>query len=730
MSTSLPPELRILCHQLSTTPAIELPRLAPTLLRYVSRCQAPLSSPAANAAKADAPAGAVLVHKLKTQLTTLLNGKSAEGRFAAVILIKGVVEAGGWEVLRGAESWVRGLLSLLGKPDPPASKELCIIALTKIYCMTHQYPTLLREITTPTLPAFVTSCLNMISSPASKASSTPLSLIETVFHAFSTLLPCHTTIYRPFATQIRLVTRPYQAPTQSDGLFVPSSLKLISRRLVIALHQTMAKNAGGEEWGQAVRDIVKEIHITSDHVFRAVVEDWESTAGYIAESVDVNQELCGGGKSAEDLPRWVGISAGVERLTSLLEILAQYFHSETSTPVSIPFGSIMDMVSRVLSIAIPSESSAAHGSTKLHPAVDRDERDSLWCGMPQIYVAALQFVNTVADRTQEAFIPLAPGVLDQLVWVFPSGRNTPEFRLAAYTVLTKVLLQAGQGFDRSQAGKLSPMIRSCCRELQPMDLSSSTVGIAEISGKKLHGNSMNTNQNADTFLQNKQISPLLESKNTSLELAASELLPLLLSHVPQQHLDISLRSLIERTAILTHHKNAMLSSILSPFVGKNGKAMTSILPHLTRDFGKDNVVEILLRPRMPLLPAFASRLPTNDAIDEESDDEIMVLNSKAESMQKKQSHDNFLLQNSTSEPGLGPRIDPIIPGSVAPNPFSQNLLIAHQPSPKVEAAATHMSDVQMDSATKDDVKMGSEDHSSDDESVHLNMELDTDSDSE
>lgn len=111
---SLPPELRVLCFQLSSTPATDLPRLLPTLLRHVLRCQIALSSPSGSTGKADASASSVLVHKLKTQLSTLLNGKTIEGRFAAVVLIKAVVEVGGWEVLQGAEQWVRGLLSVLG----------------------------------------------------------------------------------------------------------------------------------------------------------------------------------------------------------------------------------------------------------------------------------------------------------------------------------------------------------------------------------------------------------------------------------------------------------------------------------------------------------------------------------------------------------------------------------------------------------------------------------------
>ncbi len=115
---SLPAELRLLCHQLSHAPTAQLPNLTPTLLRNVLRCQGPLSSGGNPSTKSPASESSVLVHKLKTQVSTLLYGKSTEGRFAAVVLIKAIVAVGGWEVLRGVESWVKGLLSVLGVRDP------------------------------------------------------------------------------------------------------------------------------------------------------------------------------------------------------------------------------------------------------------------------------------------------------------------------------------------------------------------------------------------------------------------------------------------------------------------------------------------------------------------------------------------------------------------------------------------------------------------------------------
>ncbi|TVY12803.1 Pre-rRNA-processing protein rix1 [Lachnellula arida] len=730
---SLPPELRFLCAQLSSTPPTDLPRLTPSLLRNVLRCRAPLSSATGNAAKADASASSVLVHKLKTQLTTLLNGKSQQGRLVAVVLIKAVVEVGGWEILRGAESWVRGLLALLGKPDNAVSKELCIIALTKIYCMTHQYPTLIREITTPTLPTFVTSCLNVISNSSSKVVDVPSSLAETVFRSFTMLLPRHTTIYRPFTSQIRLATKPFIAPTLGDGLVVTSSLKESARGLVVVLHQTVAKNAGGEEWSKAVRGLVKDIHVTADNVFRAVIEDWESTAGYVGEPVNVNQELAGGGVNADDLPPWTGVAAGVERLTGLLEMLAEYFRSETSTPVSIPLGAIMDVVTRMLSIAMSSsDSSSRQGSARLHPAIDRDERDGLWCGMPQIYVAALELVISVDERLQEGFMPFAQGIFDQLVWVYPFGRSTPEFRLVTYVIVAQILLHIGQSFDRTQAGKLGSIIRSCCKDLQPVDPSSRREGAEEDTGKQSRHNA---NQNADTFLQNKQSDVELRLDETDLVVAARDLLSLLLSHIPQEFLDISLRSSIERTAILSHDKDAMLSSILNPFVGKNGKVLASVLPHLTRAFADDGVVEILLRPRMPLLPSAGTHLPTNDAIYEESEDEDMGLHSKINSVQEDLTqHNTPVKAHAVSEhPGLGPAVHTST-HNAAPAQINFDLpscypMAVHNPSTLEDTMLGRNTDHPPQLAGMEDTRM--EDESSDEESVHLNMSLDgMDSDSE
>lgn len=544
-------------------------------------------------------------------------------------------------------------------------------------------------------------------------------LEEIVLQSFAILVPRHTTIYRPFVSQIRLVLRPYLAPTSSDGAFVSSSLKSSARHLNIILHQTASKNAGGEEWAKNVRELIRDIHGTADLVFRAVIEDWESSAGYHAEAIDINRELQGGGKAEQDLPPWTGVYAGAERVSGLLEYLADYFKSETSAPVAIPLGTIFDLITRMLSIPIPSsDATSAMGSARLHPAVDRDEKDGLWAGLPQIYVTALHLLDTVAERLQENFISLAHGSFDQLTWVFPHGKHSSEFRLIVYAVSAKILRLVGPSFERSHGLKLSAIVKSCCQDLtsQERDSKPPNNKIAGTEGKKPHHN-----HNADTFLRSIGDIPMeINAQDLNLVAAAGELLPLFMSHFPQQHLDISLRSLVERTAILSHNKYAMLASILNPFVGKNGRALATILPHLARDFPDDDVIEILLRPRMPLLPSKSTLLPTTNSIVEESEDEDMELNAvPVSSHQEPELTPN---QNSTvaSYPGLGPAQENLV------SDFNASLQVPTFTSTYLSPPSQTIPSLQHQDVTMD---QGDED-SSGDESVHLTMQLDTDSESE
>lgn len=104
--------LRAAVHRLSTTPVKELPIAAEYIASALSDCSSILSAPA------NQPAGsngtATLIHKLKARITGLLQDRTIEGRWTAIIVVKALVEAGQWEIIRGCEPWVRSLIVILG----------------------------------------------------------------------------------------------------------------------------------------------------------------------------------------------------------------------------------------------------------------------------------------------------------------------------------------------------------------------------------------------------------------------------------------------------------------------------------------------------------------------------------------------------------------------------------------------------------------------------------------
>ena len=106
--------LRVVTQRLASTPATRLPHVVPFLASTIASCREIFKySEASEQQGKDGSEVGVVVHKLKTQLSTLLQDKSVEARWSAVILIKATVEAGGWSILQSCGAWTRGLLAIL-----------------------------------------------------------------------------------------------------------------------------------------------------------------------------------------------------------------------------------------------------------------------------------------------------------------------------------------------------------------------------------------------------------------------------------------------------------------------------------------------------------------------------------------------------------------------------------------------------------------------------------------
>ncbi|KAL2814596.1 rRNA processing/ribosome biogenesis-domain-containing protein [Aspergillus granulosus] len=651
--------LRAVNHRLTTLPVQQLPAVAASLAASIAECGELLSAPQSQKNGKTDSDHAVQVHKLVTRLSSLLQDRTFEGRWTAVVLVKALVEAGQWEILRGSEPFVRGLMGILNKPDPTSTKTMAIITLTRIFHLTYQYSTLVREITTPSLPGFITSSLNLISvKPASEPTrrlkpNSPF--LEVVLRAYSELIARHPTIFRPFTAQIHSVL---QAIVGSTSASYSQSVVGISERLFIALHHCAPKNSGGEEWKNACRMTIASIHATANHVLRAVAEQWESVDPSLRQqpghAIDYGREVGSHGTDALGLAGWQGLDMGVDRLLVLLRMLTTFLKTATSTAVSIPVGSILDLTARLMSVTVPSDT----GGVQANPSISRTEREHLLAELPRIHAACMRLLRNLVNMLETAAFPIAQTILEQTLWVFRAEKFDKKIRTSVYDLVHVLIDHIGPSMTKKNVSSLTDIIRICCTDILPQDTETSTKDFSDAKGKsKSSANVIN----ADSFLnpnlkqgrQSTSASSL--TKFPKLARAASTLLPVILTSLPTEYLAPPLRAEIDRTIIITSSKDAMYASVLNPFPAARGRgANSSIIPFLARSYASEMDVEALIRPRMPVLTnmnAIGQYVPIEDG-DEEEEEETTDPISTSETLPETT---GFLQQSTT--PNLQALVD-------------------------------------------------------------------------
>lgn len=428
--------LRALTFRISSTPTSQLPQHVPAISASLANCRTILSSAQPAGPKASSPESALAVHKYRALLSTLLQHRTIHGRWAAIVLIKATIEVGGWETLHKCLPWVRGLLGFLTKPDPPSSKKLCIITLTRIFLLTREYPTLVREITTPSLPAFIQSSLQIVTS------SGPPALVQTVLESFNELLPKHPNIFRSYLKQLQPLLAHLIAPTPSSKLGQeqepgPNSARTsqvmhAARQLYVQIPCCAPKGASGEDWSKSLKSTLNGAHRVADRVFRAVLEDWQPAMREepVVRSHMLDDEVQGQEEDSMGLPLWSGIFAGGERLAGLLRLLKEHLESPTANAVLVNLAAIMDLIARILALNAPgSAGKSFQHTTRLNNQVGKEERDNLWLLLPGIHVAATEVLLALVNRSRASTLALDALIIDQMVWVFASEKDMVESTL-------------------------------------------------------------------------------------------------------------------------------------------------------------------------------------------------------------------------------------------------------------------------------------------------------------
>lgn len=588
--------LRAASYRIAAASPQSLPAVVAHVVASLHQCKRLLSQPQ-SARQKDGEAGLV-VHRLNTQITSLLQSRTHQERWAAAALIKAYSEAGGWEVLsKSASKWVAGLVGNLKKHGPPLARTTMIMTLTRIFTLTWGNPSLIREITTPSLPGFITACLGLIGGPEANAKT-----LSAVLNAFTHLAPRHPAIFRTFLDKIKSVTRDIaRCATQ------PQALRALASRLAVVLHHCKPKDTAAASWTDDLTVTINEAHTQLDRLLDGVQEHWQS------------QSERGATDSATQLPvhdapaRVEAVHNAADALPLLLTHCDTLLSTPTSMVVSVRIGMVSDLLSRLYATAgclgLPSAQ-----STQFKPDVTREEQHAVLAVLPTLHASVLAFTHLLVSTHHATVLPILQPAIDQLVWIFRSEYTQTQVRSAAYNLLSTILDTIGPSLSKEVVTTLLTIIKACCTDL--IDAPGDTSQLDTAADKDV------SQVNADSISRKTTTATVAEPARNLATAAAQSLLPVLLAKLPSKCVPDAIRIQMDRTALLTRNKEALLASVLNPPAVRQGqRASASLLPFLAREYPQDPQVEALLRPRMPIIQTTGRRKgqTTDDGDDDSSD---------------------------------------------------------------------------------------------------------------
>lgn len=598
--------LKALIQRLTSTPVEELPSIAYFLASSISACLSFPQNPGSDRA--------ALLHKLKARISSLLQDRTPEGRLTAVIVAKAVIEAGGREILVDSEPWIRGLIGILNKSDPVATKRLAILTVSRAFLLTQDYPSIVREVTTPLLPSFNTACLAVIrpkTTKLEKGTQNILSpLLPTVLQCWNELLPQHPATFRPFVTRFR----PICLSLLSDAT-TPDKISRSAGTLLVALHHSAPKNTATSEWSQLCGDTIRAAHATTDSLLRSVREDWLATEPSLVQgnSSRLNGEQPGCEADVLGLAGWSGIHNGVQRLSRLMGLLEASISAATASEVPMPLSSVLDLSARLLSLTTPGTSKDSPYTLRTNADFGKDERETLAYEISTAHVDCLRLLSVVVETLQHAILPVLKPIIGHLIWFFDAEHDLPEIRAAAYELLNFLLPIIGPTSTATDVKTLSSIIRNACRDVLPAAVA---IGTNVNNEKGTKAALTNVDSFAGPTKQN--TSQTTWSQDTLLRSRAMSLISMFLQSVPAHLIPSTLRTGIDRTVVLTQDKRALLASVLNPASTNQGQhAPASLVPFFAHaDSGLE--AESLLRPRMAVIVEKPSDRMEDDNLDSES----------------------------------------------------------------------------------------------------------------
>lgn len=609
--------LRAVANRLTKASPEDLPQQIGYLANSItSNCEDLLS--------ASNPEHAVVIHKLRTRTSALLQDRSSEGRLCGIVIAKALVEVGGHALLSESGSWVRNLISCLNKPDPPEVKRLCISTITRIYLLTAEHQQLVREITTPTLPSFITSCLSNIKPFTTKIDGSTITrlspVLDEVLRSLYLLLHHFAPTIRPNANSIKSICLSLLGDFTCNAHVQQAAENLLAR-----LHYCAPRNTAAADWTQLCSQAIEAAHNTADLIFRAVIEDWTPNIPRVSK-VTKKQRSAGIPEQATPgalgLGSWAGIAEGCQRLGADISLINTLVSSPHLQEVQIPLSAILDLTARLSYVLPPTNQFALKNNNE----ITRDEREELWLNLPHIHVEVLSLFSSLVRTFKKALYPLSAAICQQVWDIFEAEHSNATIREHTYELFGILLEQDMLRITKNETRHYRQLVSCCCDDLIPGHEKNTSAAQTKPGDQKSTVTRLTLEQ------QSKTTSPSM-AQNKSPYAAAHKLLPMLLSHVAWHKLagGQALRTRLDSTSIFLQHHEAILASVLNPPRASTSTmtATPSLLPFLARtanDAASTSMTpleqlsyEALLRPRMPAIRIEGDE----DVVDAGRDDESM-----------------------------------------------------------------------------------------------------------
>lgn len=317
-----------------------------------------------------------VLHKFQTRISGLLKSRLPNTRWAAMHIAR-VSVLQSWDVLQShGATWAGIMQSLLDRPENTIVHYAAIDALGTIFASTQGKPELTRTITTPRIPQYVGSLLNLSKKPE---------LCLPCLQNLRTVLRNQSTTFRPFVGKFSNLLNGIINKAITEPHTVNRELLSETCNCLASLHMSAAKGSEADEWRSQFLGLLREFHATLDLLISPFINE-DVPDDPAVKSVNLLNLT----SASQDL------TSLYNKLEVLVSLIRAFLTSGTKIHVRIPFGSVQILTERVLAVSRLSPSKQS---------VDKSQQQLFYNLVENLQILIVQLNLDAVPIISSAYIP-------------------------------------------------------------------------------------------------------------------------------------------------------------------------------------------------------------------------------------------------------------------------------------------------------------------------------------